>query len=463
MSCPLNIGAHLPHEELKKHIMAISRRLRQAQAHLYESIDPNLTAFSQADIYFEPGPGGDYPIIALRSVPCSYFLQGHCTPCAYSARPRPSTTPHHDPYPGLLEQVDDLLSRFDELFLHRANGQLPGYRIRHRRHDQIYMLQLAGESSFFSDREIPPHHRRIILERFRQFRDQRNVDWHLMLEVRPEDLIKSSESGELDRLQPLFEALNVVVNMGFEHDDDFLRQVIFAKDLDRTVFLQALSIAKRHGLDPGVFLFAGGFILTPCEALEQLARGLAFLEKHGAFVNVMLPNLQTFTLPDLLYHEGFYHLPEPPWLLELIALLLDYAPNRLDGITPGHWFVGGIVAEPTPAGSIMNHPRLKCPQPLAGRLLELTRDLMLGGDRKTFEKVRKKLRNDFKTELTPGNDLVFDDISHGWNPCEGDFSTQPWPHRTHQALTIAEKRLEGYLTKRIAELCEVRSHKVQQG
>ncbi|MBF0436739.1 MAG: hypothetical protein HQL77_15390 [Magnetococcales bacterium] len=460
MSFPSDTSDYLAHDGLKKRILSISRRLRQAQTHLHKTLHTDLTAFAQADIYFEPGPDGDYPIVALRSVPCSYYLHGYCTPCAYSARPRPSSDIRQDPYPALLKQVDNLLSRFDELFLHRTNGQLPGYRIRQRKHDRIYMLQLAGESSFFSDREIPPDYRRNILDRFLQFSNKHHVDWHLMLEVRPEDLVKASESGELDRLQPLLETLNVVVNMGFEHDDQFLRQVIFAKNLDQNVFLKAISIAKHHGLDPGVFLFAGAFILTPREVLQQMAHGLAFLETQGVFVNVMLPNLQAFTLPDLLYHADLYNLPEPTWLLGLMPLLLDYAPKRSDGVTPGHWFVGGVVAEPAPDGTIVNHPRLKCPQSLANQLLKLTHDLRLGGGQEMFKKACKKLYQTAKTASMACHCPVFNDILRGCSPLEGDLPVPTWPQRTHQALAIAETQLDAYLTKKSAEALKVRPRNI---
>ncbi|MBF0401726.1 MAG: hypothetical protein HQL90_13285 [Magnetococcales bacterium] len=458
-----NANNYLIQEELKRRVVVISKKLRQAQTHLHQTLHPDLTTFSQADIYFEPGPGGEYPIVALRSLPCFHFLQGHCTPCAYSARPRPSPDRCRDPYPGLLEQVDDLLSRFDELFLHRANGQLPGYRTRRRKHGRIYMLQLAGESSFFSDREIPPEYRRDILERFLLFGDRYEVDWHLMLETRPEDLTKAAQSGEINRLQPLFEALNVVVNMGFEHENEFLRQVIFAKDLDRTVFLQALSVAQYHGLDPGVFLFAGGFILTPPEALQQVARGLAFLEAKGAFVNVMLPNLQAFTLPDLLYHAGAYDLPEPPWLLGLTNLLLDYAPHRPDGITPGHWFIGGIVAEPVPVGSIMDHPRRRCPPLLADRLLKLTRDLMLGGSREAFERACKDLTQNPDIKVMTGDCLPFNGRLNPGLSWREEVSIQEWPQRTHRVLTLAEQQLDSYLTRKIADFCGIRPLKFLKG
>ncbi|HIJ83723.1 MAG TPA: hypothetical protein HPQ00_05905, partial [Magnetococcales bacterium] len=230
MNAPLSAKDPLSPDTLKDRVKTISRQLRQVQMRRHQAVHHDMPSFARADIYFEPGPGGDYPIVALRSLPCSYFQRGNCAPCAYSARPRPPQDKNQDPYPGLLTQVDDLLARFDDLFSRRADGRLPGYRLRQRKHDRVYMLQLAGESSFFSDREIPPEYRREILERFLHFGKRQGVDWHLMLETRPEDLIKAAQSGELDRLQPLLEPLNVVVNMGFEHENDFLRQVIFAKD-----------------------------------------------------------------------------------------------------------------------------------------------------------------------------------------------------------------------------------------
>lgn len=447
---------HLDPNVLKGRVKTLSRQLRQAQMRRHQTIHHDVPPFPQADIYFEPGPGGDYPIVTLRSLPCSYFLRGNCAPCAYSARPRPAQNKNLDPYSGLLRQVDDLLARFDDLFSRKADGQLPGHRLRHRKHDRIYTLQLAGESSFFSDHEIPPAYRREILERFRNFGQQQGVDWHLMLETRPEDLTKAAQSGELNRLQPLLESLNVVVNMGFEHENDFLRQVIFAKDLDKADFLRALTVAQSHGLDPGVFLFAGGFILTPQEALQEVANGLAFLEPLGVFVNLMIPNLQAFTLPDLLYCAEHYDLPEPQWLLEVMNLLLNYAPHRPDAVTPVHWFMGGIVAEPMPVASIINHPRRKCSMPYAKKLLKIARNLMLCGDLEALKQKHKNHMKYFSNFKIVGDSMP----CYGKLPvdltCREDFrqkqmSALAWPQRTHHALTIAEQQIETYLNTKLSK------------
>ncbi len=83
------------------------------------------------------------------------------------------------------------------------------------------MMQLAGESSFFRDAEVPLVYRRAILERLVAFQGERGVNLHLMLECRPEHLLAAARSGELADLAPLLQALDTVVNVGLECHDEF--------------------------------------------------------------------------------------------------------------------------------------------------------------------------------------------------------------------------------------------------
>lgn len=370
----------------------LARRLRKRRLGLERGHVPSGGPPTRPDIYFDHAPCGTYPIIALRSVPCDLYIKGYCGPCSYSARAYPVGLSQQALYASLLTQIEWVLSHFDELFVKRSSGRLDGYRLRPAPARPWYMLQLAGESSFFRDAEVPPAYRRAILERLVSFQERHGINLHLMLECRAEHLLAADRSGELCELGPLFRALDVVVNMGFEYRDDYLRNTFFAKSLDLEALEAGVEAAKTHRLDPGIFIFAGGHILTVREVLEETERTLRYLEELDVFCNVMVPNLQSYTVPDLLWEFGEYELPDPYFLLDVAELVLRFRPTRPNRVTPFDWFIGGLESDPPPRVTLLNNPRRATPyhttQEIHACLLDLVRTL----DKTRFRRDRGILR-----------------------------------------------------------------------
>ena len=375
--------------------IVLSRMLRKQRLRQERQLQNDRALESRPDIYFDLGPDGEYPIIAFRTVPCDLYVKGFCAPCSYSARPWVAGAGRDAIHDTILIQLDWILAHFDELFTRRARGKLAGYRFRRvgdRRDTPRYMMQLAGESSFFRDDEIPPRYRRLIWERLAIFQQQKGVQLHVMLETRPEHLVAAGKTGELDELASLFEQLNVVVNMGFEVADDWLREVVFMKKLTKEIFREAVEIAHAYHLDPGVFVYPGLEVLSVPEMLSVLRDTLTFLQPMGVFVNVMMPNLQAWTLPDVHYEAHLWMLPEPYFLLDVIDILLEYEPERPDPVTPFHWFLGGLVSDPTPRATLLSHPRRQTGDAATAAIHEALRRLVCANDANDYQRKAKALR-----------------------------------------------------------------------
>ena len=380
---------------LRSQRLALSHMLRKARLRHEQRRQDERTLADRPDIYFDLGPDGEYPIIAFRTVPCDLYVKGFCAPCSYSARPWVAGAGRTAIHETIPIQLDWLLAHFDELFTCRANGKLAGYRFRRdggRRDAPRYMMQLAGESSFFRDDEIPPQYRRQILERLAAFQQEEGVQLHVMLETRPEHLVAAEETGELEELAPLFEQLSVVINMGFEVADDWLREVVFMKNMPMETFRTAVEIAHAHNLDPGVFIYPGLEILSTPEMLEVLRDTLTFLQPMGVFANVMMPNLQAWTLPDVHYEAGLWMLPEPYFLLDVVDILLEYTPKRPDPVTPFHWFLGGLVSDPAPRATLLAHPRRQTGDAATTAIHEALRRLVCTNDADGYQREAKMLR-----------------------------------------------------------------------
>ena len=374
-------------------MLALSRALRKERLAAERGGEPHTGPVLRPDLYYDYAPCGRYPIIALRTVPCDRYIKGMCLPCAYSARTYVSGIGRETLYASLEHQLKWVLDHFDEVVARHANGKLEGYQLRQGMPDRPwYTLQLAGESSFFRDAEIPPAWRRRILERLVEFQEQRQINLHLMLECRPEDLLAAHESGELDRLNPLFRLLDVVVNMGLEYRNDWLRNRLFAKGLDLDIFERAIAVAHIHRLDPGVFVFAGAPVLTAAEILRETRHTLRYLERQRVFVNLMVPNLQAGTLPNLLWEMGLYELPEPFFLLDLADLAIEYRPCRPNLVTPFDWFIGGLESDPPPRYTILDQPRRATSDALTREIHGVVLDLVTTLDVATYRARAARLR-----------------------------------------------------------------------
>ncbi len=354
---------------------------------------------------------------------------GLCTPCGYSSELVQSDFDADALEKSLDRQTDWILKEFPHLFPSKQSSDGFADWVRPGRRRQFYVVELSGPGSFFHDYEIPPALRRRILQRFAEFQKQQEIDLCVMLECRPEDLLAAGDSGELEDLRNLFESLSVVVNMGLEDADEFLRNTVYAKDLTLSNFERATEMAKRYGLDPGAFIFAGAFILTPAEALNAVKSTLKYCQTQGLFANVMLPNIQPYTVPAVLFEFERYALPEPFFLLDISDLLLTYRPKR-ETRTLFHWFIGGLVAHPRPWATILSNPKKHTTNETTRSIYEAVRQLMETLDHDQFRTTAKSLRSggeyDYYLET-----LHLDD-------------SLPWPMRFRDTIDFAKGAIEEY-------------------
>lgn len=370
--------------EMTQQVRDISRRLRSKKnilerAKWEQRWDPYVPS-----IFYGQSPTGQkkHPIIAFKTPLCDRYLAGVCIPCGYSGRYFPARVQSNEKREWLLAQLEWLCFNFYEVL---------GCGIDCSTSEPVTM-QLAGASSFFRDEEISPEMRETILLGILKEVRKKGVNLQVVLETRPEHFIEAEESGELSRLKPLLADLQVSVNFGYEASNHFLREIVFQKGISEELFLEAIQIAKRRKLDPGAFAFAGGYLLTSSESLLETGKTLSFFKQTKIFPNLMIPNLQAFTLPDLLYEFRFYRLPEPYFVLDLLDLLYEYIPSREDGITTFSWFLGGFEADPPPRVNIFNNPRMRTSKVVAKAIFSCVYQLMESHNWVDFRKESRRLR-----------------------------------------------------------------------
>lgn len=421
---------HMKHPELLSLARDISRQLRKKKLELESEQGSVSDLLAKPDIFFEKNSDGTYPVVALRSYPCDKYLQGYCLPCGYSGR-RYQPTTSRERYDSLLDQLQWLLVNFDTIFRERATGELVGYHLNNAVQGERYMMELAGESSFFSDREIPQRYRKEILATLCDFQYQNNITFHIILETRPEHFVQAEKNGELTELAESLVQLNIALNFGFEYRNSFLRNYLYGKDLALDDFIDAVNIAHKYHLDPGAFLFCGGCILSTEELLSELRAGLTFFHKHNVFANVMLQNIQSFTLPDILWENNYFTLPEPFILLDIIDLLLDFTPERPGKITPFNWFIGGLTSNPNPKITLFNNPHKKTSDSLTADITACFNDLVEYSDVTAYRARAETLRQ------SPEYKEYHSSRKKGDN--------RPYPERCNEMLLFAKSKLNEYI------------------
>ncbi len=331
--------------------------------------------------FYEQGEFGDYPIFAYPGKKCDQYEAGYCTPCGYSGIPRSKNIPISAFYAAQLDQTEFVLKHFDEIIANKQSGTLDKHNVfKPYPQGPVYKLQLAGESSFFRDAEIPKSNRLAILERFDRFCDVNQINLHIMLETRPEHLIRAHRSGELDtyKKRGYIEKFTMVVNMGFESIDDLTRNVIYNKNLDLGQLEESIAIAKAFDMDPSLFVFIGGHSLSEKEILDNTRRTLDYLRSLNVPPSLMCPNLQPYTINHLLYVHGRYNLVDPRTIVEIVKICRTFTISRRNPSLEVDWFFGGLEAEPAPWMTTFNNPRKTscspCAEVIHGALFQLKQD-----------------------------------------------------------------------------------------
>lgn len=335
-------------QSLIKRTREVLKFLRHASLGQMERVE---RTFDKPNYFYVNGHDGEVPVFVFSSFPCAQYNQGYCTPCAYSGVER-SNAKKSDVYASLTKQAQYIVDNFNELVTSHQSDIGHENLFRKYPESKFGIFQLAGEGSFFADSEIPQKYRSEMIEMFKELSEKDRINLQIFLETKATDFLKnySSFEGKEGEEENLVHDLNLTLLFGLESSNEFTRQVIFNKGLELNDFEKSFGKAHELGFRVGAFVFCGMHSMTQKELIEDIEKTIDYCRENDLAIDLMLPNIQPFTINHLLYQYGKYNLPDPRTVLEIVKTLThsqkrDGTSNYINGYD---WNISGLATYPKP-------------------------------------------------------------------------------------------------------------------
>ena len=298
---------------------------------------------------------GPWPEIIYKGTICPRSAQGLCSPCGYSNVPEivENRTVANK---SILFQTKFILEFFDELILQNQRRKKP-YPNFHRSYSDgtDCMFALTTTGSFFSEAELDRNTGIEILDMFVNYFNKNKINPQVYIETHAHD-VKFYERGYFEEIKEHLQALNAVVVVGFESLDNFARNILYCKQLDKKDFEKAVSIIQKElNLVAGAFVFAGLHSMNDYEVIEDVRNTIIYLKDRKIIPVIMICNLKPYAMNTLLYKYKRYNLPDPRTILEIVKMLKEFSP---DISTAEKWLIADPVGgPPEPEIHSFNNPR----------------------------------------------------------------------------------------------------------
>lgn len=299
---------------------------------------------------------GPWPEIIYKGTICPRSAQGLCSPCGYSNVPEivENKTVANK---SVLFQTKFILGFSNELILQNQRRKKPYPNFPRKYSDGTdCMFALATTGSFFSEAELDRNTRIEILDILVNYFNKNKINVQVYIEAHAHDVIEFYEKNYFEEIKEHLQALNAVVVMGFESSDDFARNILYCKQLDKGDFEKAVDIIQKElNLVAGAFVFAGLHSMNDYEVIEDVKNTIIYLKDRKIMPVIMINNLKPYTMNALLYKYERYNLPDPRTILKIVKMLKEFSP---DISTAEKWLIADPVGgPPEPEIHSFNNPR----------------------------------------------------------------------------------------------------------
>lgn len=315
---------------------------------------------------------GSWPEFIFRGTFCKRTFNGLCSPCFYSQFPV-SEKANCDIYENMIRsQFDFVIDNFENIVIKRQYGKTE---------DGIVKFVLTPTGSYFDENEFPQRLRIEMLNKINQVANKYDVKVFLHVECHCKDwnaLDKHTDESKKEIL--LLHKLNAKLLFGFESTDDYVRNVLYNKDLSMDEFITAYNSAIAVNLKVGVFIFAGLFSMNDALTIKDTCSSISFAVKKGITPVLMFQNIQQHTITDLLFRSNNILLLEPFTVMEIVLHLI----NCVESASDSDWLIADPKGgPPIPEYNIFDSAKITSKEN-SERIYKMICELRLSRDTKMF-------------------------------------------------------------------------------
>lgn len=288
---------------LTQEITSIIRELRQGY---YNTIK------DESKDYPDIPNGGDIkdstnntPAIYLEGPHCCKSDVGCCTNCFYSMYMQHEQSKIKE---KMKAQVDWILDNFDKEVVQKQEGPTNIKRDKFTYpYKEPIVVTISPTGSYFSEHEFPKEIRMYMLKKLLEKSEEYERDIVLITEAHSTDIINGIDKQEVELLNKLH---NKCI-LGFESVVEYSRNVLYNKKLPIGTYEKAVEVLQNNGIDVGSFVIGGLITYNDKETQNDMLETVKYLKEKNVFPVMMFSNIQPYTMPDLLYKGGKYHLLQP--------------------------------------------------------------------------------------------------------------------------------------------------------
>lgn len=264
---------------------------------------------------------GAWPEFIFRGTFCKRTFKGYCSPCFYSQFPIRKKEKGEKYIEMIRHQFDYVIDNFDELVVERQYGKYD--------HQGYITFVLTPTGSYFDDEEFPQWLRLEMLEKLVEKSKDYRERFRLIIECHCKDWNALDFNSDCTKKEIQFiKLLNGIILFGFESADEYVRNVLYNKNLEMTEFEDAYKKARGNGLGIGVFIFAGLFSMNDALTILDVCDSIKFALDREIWPVIMFQNIQQYTITELLFQKNEINLIEPFTVMEIILSLINEFEKR---------------------------------------------------------------------------------------------------------------------------------------
>jgi radical SAM enzyme (TIGR01210 family) len=265
--------------------------------YLHSSIPSNQTASSSSPAHIEireeffRGKNSKRAVIFIITNGCEWALKSAhgCTMCGHLAKQALNQ-----------KQIssEDFVTQFESAFSTIDFEDMP-------------ILNVFNNGSFFNDREMPSDARKEIL---RLINKNKYIE-KLLVESRPEFITQQA----IQELKSLIPEKELEIAVGLETTNDLYRILSVNKGYSFRTFLKSAQIIMKNNIKLRTYILLKPPFFSERLAVDDAIRSIKTVFELGAdTVSLEGITVQKYTLVDYLYRKGLYR---TPWLWSIIEII----------------------------------------------------------------------------------------------------------------------------------------------